>query len=86
MGPPEAVAPTVLWLAHASTAINGEVFSASSGKVARVAFVVGEGHFDPHHGPEDLRDHAEAVCELRNFLEPKCTGDELAAIPPLYAS
>ncbi|MEO0033302.1 MAG: hypothetical protein RIS94_3060, partial [Pseudomonadota bacterium] len=43
MGPPEAVAPAVLWLAHRSTAINGEIFSSSSGKVARVGFVVGEG-------------------------------------------
>lgn len=86
MGPPEAVAPAVLWLAHASTQINGEIFSSSSGKVARVGFVVGEGFFDPHHGPEQLRDNAGAICDLRNFLEPKCTADELAAIPPLYAA
>lgn len=86
MGPPEMVAPTVLWLAHPSTQINGEVFSASSGKVARVGFVVGAGYFNPYHGPEDLRDHVDAVCGLRDFLEPKCTGDELAAIPPLYVS
>lgn len=86
MGPPEAVAPTVLWLSHASTQINGEIFSASSGKVARVGFVVGEGYFDPHHGPEQLRDNAETMRDLRDYLEPRCTGDELAAIPPLYAT
>ncbi|MBC2670598.1 SDR family NAD(P)-dependent oxidoreductase [Novosphingobium piscinae] len=85
MGPPAAVAPTVLWLAHRSTTLNGEIFSSSSGKVARVGFVVGEGWFDPHHGPEDLRDHAELVRNLGDYLDIASTGDELALIPPLFA-
>ncbi len=85
MGPAEIVSPTVLWLAHPSTNITGEIFSTSSGKVARVAFVVGEGYFDPNHTPEDLRDNAEAIRTLGNFLDPKSTGDELAVIPMLFA-
>ncbi|WP_225008843.1 SDR family NAD(P)-dependent oxidoreductase [Novosphingobium percolationis] len=86
MGPPEAVAPTVLWLAHRSTAINGEIFSSSSGKVARVGFVVGEGWFDPHHAPEDLRDHAERIRSLGNYLDINWTGDELELIPKLFGA
>jgi NAD(P)-dependent dehydrogenase (short-subunit alcohol dehydrogenase family) len=86
MGPAEIVAPTVLWLAHRSTTLNGEIFSSSSGKVARVAFVVGEGYFNPHHGPEDLQDNAEAIRTLGDYLDPKFTGDELAAIPPLFGA
>jgi NAD(P)-dependent dehydrogenase (short-subunit alcohol dehydrogenase family) len=86
MGPHEIVAPTVLWLAHSSTQINGEIFSSSSGKVARVGFVVGEGHFDPHHAMEDLRDHEADIRTLGVYLEPTCTADELAVIPPLYAA
>lgn len=85
MGPPSAVAPAVLWLAHRSTTLNGEIFSSSSGKVARVGFVVGEGWFDPHHGPEDLRDHAERIRTLGDYLDIGSTGDELALIPPLFA-
>lgn len=85
MGPPSIVAPTVLWLAHRDTQINGEIFSTSSGKVARVGFVVGEGYFDPHHTPEDLARHAEQVRALGDFLDPASTGDELAVIPPLFA-
>lgn len=85
MGPPEAVAPTVLWLAHRATAINGEIISSSSGKVARVAFVVGEGWFDPHHTPESLRDRADDIRTLGDFLDIRSTGDELALIPPLFA-
>lgn len=86
MGPPSAVSSTVLWLAHRDTAISGEIFSTSSGKVARVAFVVGEGYFKPDHTPEDLRDNVSDIRELRSYLDPTCTGDELASIPPLFAS
>lgn len=84
MGPPEIVAPTVLWLAHRSTQVNGEIYSSSSGKVARVGFVVGQGFFDPHHEPETIRDNVEAVRNLRQFIEPASTAEELAVIPPLY--
>jgi NAD(P)-dependent dehydrogenase (short-subunit alcohol dehydrogenase family) len=85
MGPPSIVSPTVLWLAHQSTTINGEIFSSSSGKVARVAFVVGKGHFDPDHSPEDLRDHADAIRSVGDAFEPTCTADELMLIPLLFA-
>ena len=34
--PPEAVAPFVVWLAHADTAVNGEAFSVGGGRAARV--------------------------------------------------
>lgn len=84
MGPPAAVAPAVLWLAHRSTAINGEIYSVSSGKVARVGFVVGEGWFDPDHRPEDLRDHADQIRNLGDFCEPHSTLDELVLIPKLF--
>lgn len=85
MGPPSIVSPTVLWLAHASTTINGEIFSTSSGKVARVAFVIGQGIFDPDHTPEGLRDHAAAIRAIDGAFEPGCTADELMLIPPLFA-
>lgn len=85
MGPPSIVAPVVLWLAHRDTKINGEIFSSSSGKVARVAFVVGEGYFNPDHGPEDLAASSDEIRTLGDFLEPRSTLDELAAIPPLFA-
>ncbi len=84
MGPPAIVAPTVLWLAHHTTAVNGEVFSSSSGKVARVGFVVGEGYFDPTHSPEDLGAAVERVRNLGSYLDLSSTMDELAAIPALF--
>ena len=84
MGPPSIISPTVLWLAHASTTVNGDIYSTSSGKVARVGFVIGEGYFNADHTPEDLRDHAEAIRSLENFTDPTSTTDELALIPPLF--
>lgn len=84
MGPPAIVSPTVLWLAHRSTAINGEIFSTSSGKVARVAFVLSEGFFDPDHGPETLRDNADRIRAVGSAFEPRCTADELLLIPTLF--
>lgn len=64
IGPPSIVSPTVLWLAHSSTTVNGDIYSSSSGKVARVAIVVTAGHFDPDHGPEELRDNRDRIRSL----------------------
>ncbi len=84
MGPASAVSPAVLWLAHRSTLVNGDIYSTSSGKVARVGFVVGKGYFDPDHGPETLRDNIATVRSLDGYLDPAGTGDELALIPALF--
>lgn len=85
MGPPSIISPTVLWLAHCSTEVNGEIFSVSSGKVARVAFIIGGGYFNPDHTPEDLRDNIVALRSLDDFIDPRGTADEIALIPPLFA-
>lgn len=84
MGPPSAVAPTVAWLAHRDTDANGQIYSSSSGKVARVGFVVGEGWFDPQHQPEDLSAHRAQIDDLGDYCDPRSTSDELALIPPLF--
>lgn len=87
MGPPSAISPTVLWLSHASTTVNGDIYSTSSGKVSRVGFVIGEGYFNPDYTPEDLRDNLKTVRSLDNYLDPvNGTADELALIPPLFAT
>lgn len=84
MGPPSAVAPAVLWLAHRTTHVNGEIFSVSSGKVSRVAIMVGDGYFLPGHSPEDLSENEHAIMSTVDNMEPRSTGDELALIPKLF--
>ncbi len=84
MGPASMVSPTVLWLAHRSTKVNGDIYSTSSGKVSRVAFIVGEGYFNPNHDVEDLRDNIAQVQTLGRYLDPRCTADEVALIPQLF--
>lgn len=84
MGPASIVAPTVVWLSHRDTVVSGEVFSASSGKVARVAVVVGDGYFNPNHTAEDLRENVDTVRSIQSYVEPLSTEDELALIPPLF--
>jgi len=58
---PHLVSPTVLWLAHPETKVNGETFTAIAGTTAQV--VIGEaygfGSDDP--SPEDLRDNVETL-------------------------
>lgn len=84
MGPPSIVSPAVLWLSHSDTAVTGQIFSTSSGKVARVAFVVGEGYFNPDHTMDDLQRHTDQIMNLGDFLEPRDTAAELMEIPPLF--
>jgi NAD(P)-dependent dehydrogenase (short-subunit alcohol dehydrogenase family) len=84
MGPASIVSPTVLWLSHATTQLNGEIFSSSSGRVARVAFIIGAGYFNPDHTVEDLRDNIESLRSLDGYIDPRSTLDELQLIPALF--
>lgn len=84
IGPSYIVAPTVVWLGHRDNPVSGEIFSSSSGKVGRVAFVVGEGYFNTKHTPVDLAENIDQVCNLENYAEPRDTSEELALIPPLF--
>ncbi|MDI6909219.1 SDR family NAD(P)-dependent oxidoreductase [Nocardioides sp.] len=85
IGPPALVSPAVVWLAHRDTPVTGEIFSTTSGRVAKVAFVVAEGYFNPDHTAEDLRDNAAAIRDLRRFVDMNSYEDELNTIPPLFS-
>ncbi|MCW2848453.1 MAG: short-chain dehydrogenase [Marmoricola sp.] len=63
---PHLVSPTVLWLAHPDTTVNGETFTAIAGTTAQV--VIGEAHGfgSDEPSPESIRDHADEV-----FLDEK---------------
>jgi NAD(P)-dependent dehydrogenase (short-subunit alcohol dehydrogenase family) len=57
----DLVAPTVVWLAHPDTHVNGEVFTAVAGTTAQL--VIGEtyGFGSDAPTPEDLRDNSDRI-------------------------
>jgi NAD(P)-dependent dehydrogenase (short-subunit alcohol dehydrogenase family) len=85
IGPPAIVSPTVAWLAHRSTEVSGDVYSTTSGRVARVGFVIGAGYFNPTHRPEDLRDNVDQIRSLADILDPTSLNDEGPVIANLFA-
>ena len=76
--PPEAVAPVVLWLAHAETRVNGEVFSVGGGRAVRVLLAEARGVVPAENTPEAWRDHAADVLAVEGVLIPRTTEDEVA--------
>jgi NAD(P)-dependent dehydrogenase (short-subunit alcohol dehydrogenase family) len=58
---PELVSPTVVWLAHPGTTVNGEVFTAIAGTTAQVVIGEAYGWGSDAPTPEQIRDNAERV-------------------------
>jgi NAD(P)-dependent dehydrogenase (short-subunit alcohol dehydrogenase family) len=58
---PELVSPTVLWLVHPDTTVNGEIFTSIAGTTAQV--VIGEAYGWGSDEPtaEQIRDHVDRV-------------------------
>src|SRR3954447_3227462 len=74
--PPEQVAPFVVFLAHPSTAINGETFSVGAGRAARVFLaecpgVVGDGT------PEGFAGHVDELLSVEGWEIPSDMMDEV---------
>jgi NAD(P)-dependent dehydrogenase (short-subunit alcohol dehydrogenase family) len=64
---PELVAPVVGWLAHESCSVNGEVFIALAGRVARAVIAESPGVHQPAWTVEDVGEHLDAI---RNIEAP----------------
>jgi NAD(P)-dependent dehydrogenase (short-subunit alcohol dehydrogenase family) len=73
---PELVSPLVAWLSHPDCAINGEIFVAGGGRIARTLIRETAGLMAGDHSVEDLRDAAEAL--MRE--------DDVRPIPTFQAS
>lgn len=58
---PELVAPVVGWLAHESCSVNGEVFIALAGRVARAVIAESPGVYQPSWTVEDVGEHLDAI-------------------------
>jgi NAD(P)-dependent dehydrogenase (short-subunit alcohol dehydrogenase family) len=74
---PAAVAPIVAVLAHESCPVTGEIFTVSSGRVARTFLGETKGFFGLNHTPEDLLENWEAVVAEEGFAVPHSAGDNV---------
>jgi NAD(P)-dependent dehydrogenase (short-subunit alcohol dehydrogenase family) len=57
----DLVAPTVAWLAHPDTRVNGEVFTAVAGTTAQLVIAETYGFGSDTPTPEDIRDNIDRI-------------------------
>ncbi|MGO9382870.1 MAG: SDR family NAD(P)-dependent oxidoreductase [Mycobacterium sp.] len=62
---PELVAPIVVWLAHESCSVTGEMFIALAGRVARAVIAESPGVCRPSWTVEDVGEHLNAIRNLQ---------------------
>jgi NAD(P)-dependent dehydrogenase (short-subunit alcohol dehydrogenase family) len=58
---PHLVSPTVVWLAHPDTRVNGETLTAIAGTTAQVVIGEAYGFGSDEPTPEDIRDNTDLV-------------------------
>jgi len=80
---PAQVAKLVVWLAHSSCELNGELFTVGVGRVAKVFIGVTEGIFDPDATPESLRDRYAEIAGESGYFVPRDNAEE---IKPFFAN
>jgi NAD(P)-dependent dehydrogenase (short-subunit alcohol dehydrogenase family) len=64
--PPEMCAPAVVFLAHESCPLNGEVLQIGMGAVARIAVVYSQGLFKSPLTAEDIAQNLDAIMDVSN--------------------
>jgi NAD(P)-dependent dehydrogenase (short-subunit alcohol dehydrogenase family) len=77
---PEAVTPVVVFLAHESCPVTGEVYSAGGGVVARFFIGLTQGYVNPQLTVEDVRDHLDEIRDETGYTVPAHNGEELQKI------
>ena len=77
---PTAIAPIAAVLAHEGCAVNGEIFTASSGRVARIFIGETAGFFKADHEPEDLVEQWESIMATEGFVTPRSAADNLQLV------
>lgn len=67
---PEQVAPTIVWLAHESFPLTGEIFLSEGGRVARVFMGVAPGIISREGTPEELVARSDELLSTEGFIIP----------------
>ncbi len=74
---PHQVSPAVLYLAHRSCSLNGEILTASGGRVGRVFVGVTPGIYDADLNVDVVAERIEAITDETGFLVPGDVGEEI---------
>lgn len=74
------VSPVVAWLAHEDCTLNGQVFSAVGGRVARFALMVTEGFDADELTPELVRDQEPDLVDIDAGTEFRAAAEEARAM------
>lgn len=74
---PQAVTPTVTYLAHEDCPVNGEVYSVAGGVVSRYFIGLTPGWYEAGHSAEDVRDHFDQIRDETGYIVPEDPSGEL---------
>jgi NAD(P)-dependent dehydrogenase (short-subunit alcohol dehydrogenase family) len=77
---PGLVAPVAAWLVHEDCPVNGEIYSAGGGRVARFFIGLTEGYADPSLTVEDVRDHFDQIRDETGYTVPGNVADEIGSL------
>ncbi|MCU1476331.1 MAG: short-chain dehydrogenase [Subtercola sp.] len=80
---PRSVAPMVVYLASRECSVNGEAFTANSGRYARVVYGVTQGWIAQAPNEtvaEDISDHIDEITDASDIYIPQTMHDETAQV------
>ena len=72
---PSLVSPAIAWLAHEACQINGELWQAGAGRVAREFIASTPGYYHPDLTIEAVRDHEAEIENRDTYFVPDRAGD-----------
>ena len=72
----EKVSPAVLYLAHESCTLSGELLSVAAGRVARIGTVTAPGFYSEEPTSEQVADNLDRVMDLTDYIVPAKSMDQ----------
>ena len=70
------VSPVVLYLAHETCALNGELLSVAAGRVARICMITAPGLYSEHLTSEQVAENLEKIMDPTGYIVPAKSMDQ----------
>ena len=80
----ELVTPVVVYLAHETCGLNGDVISAAFGRISRIFLGTTPGYFDLEATPESVGAHLAEIMDPAGIVFPDSLHDEIGLIMAHY--